>query len=69
MDHRTEKLMAFLDASVSVYHAAAYLSGMLEDAGYTRLSEGESWNLTAGGAGISRAGDHAQGFFDVCQPL
>lgn len=49
MDHRTEKLMAFLDASVSVYHVAAYLSGMLEDAGYTRLSEGESWNLTAGG--------------------
>ena len=49
MDYRTEKLMAFLDASVSVYHAAAYLSGILEDAGYTRLSEGESWNLTAGG--------------------
>ena len=49
MDYRTEKLMAFLDTSVSVYHAAAYLSGMLEDAGYTCLSEGESWNLTAGG--------------------
>ena len=49
MDHRTEKLMAFLNASVSVYHAAAYLSGVLEDAGYIRLSEGESWNLTAGG--------------------
>ena len=49
MDHRTEKLMAFLDASVSVYHAAAYLADVLEDAGYTRLSEGEPWNLTAGG--------------------
>ena len=49
MDYRTEKLMAFLDASVSVYHAAAYLANVLEDAGYTRLSEGESWNLTAGG--------------------
>jgi len=49
MDHRTEKLMAFLDASVSVYHAAAYLTGILQDAGYTRLSEGEAWNLTAGG--------------------
>lgn len=49
MDHRTEKLMAFLDASVSVYHAAAYLADVLTDAGYTRLSEGESWNLTAGG--------------------
>ena len=41
--------MAFLDASVSVYHAAAYLGDVLEDAGYTRLSEGENWNLTAGG--------------------
>ena len=49
MDYKTEKLMAFLDASVSVYHAAAYLSGILEDGGYTRLSEGERWNLTAGG--------------------
>ena len=49
MDYRTEKLMAFLDASVSVYHAAAYLANVLEDAGYARLSEGESWNLTAGG--------------------
>ena len=49
MDHRTEKLMAFLDASVSVYHAAAYLTDILADAGYTRLSEGENWNLTAGG--------------------
>ena len=49
MDHRTEKLMAFLDASVSVYHAAAYLVDVLEDAGYTRLQEGERWHLTAGG--------------------
>ena len=49
MDYRTEKLMAFLDASVSVYHAAAYLANVLEDAGYARLSEGETWNLTAGG--------------------
>ncbi len=49
MDHRTEKLMAFLDASVSVYHAAAYLANILEDAGYNRLYENENWKLTAGG--------------------
>ncbi len=49
MDHRTEKLMAFLDEAVSVYHATAYLADVLADAGYTRLSEGENWNLTAGG--------------------
>lgn len=49
MEHKTEKLMAFLDASVSIYHAAAYLADTLEDAGYTRLEETESWTLTAGG--------------------
>lgn len=49
MDQRIEKLKAFLDASVSVYHAAAYLADTLQNAGYTRLSEGAQWNLTAGG--------------------
>ncbi len=49
MDIRTEKLAAFLDASVSVYHAVAYLADTLMQAGYTRLSEGENWDLTAGG--------------------
>ena len=49
MDYRTEKLAAFLDASVSVYHAAAYLADTLTQAGYTRLSEGKAWDLTAGG--------------------
>ncbi|MBE6934202.1 MAG: M18 family aminopeptidase [Ruminococcaceae bacterium] len=49
MDIRTRKLMAFLDAAVSVYHAAAYLADTLDQAGYTRLSEGECWDLTAGG--------------------
>ena len=49
MDNRTSKLMAFLDASVSVYHAAAYLADTLEQAGYIRLEEGAAWELTAGG--------------------
>lgn len=49
MDNRTSKLMAFLDTSVSVYHAAAYLANTLEQAGYIRLEEGASWELTAGG--------------------
>ena len=49
MNYSTEKLMAFLDASVSVYHAIDYLETTLKGAGYTRLSEGERWNLTAGG--------------------
>ena len=49
MDKRTKALMAFLDASHSVYHAAAYLANTLENAGYTQLSEGQKWELTPGG--------------------
>ena len=49
MDKRTQALMTFLDASHSVYHAAAYLADTLENAGYTRLSEGAAWGLTPGG--------------------
>ena len=49
MDKRTEKLLAFLDASPSVYHAADNLANELKNAGYTRLSEAEKWELTPGG--------------------
>ena len=49
MDKRTKALMTFLDASPSVYHAAAYLAKVLEQAGYTCLSEGEKWDLVPGG--------------------
>ena len=49
MDKKTKALMAFLDASHSVYHAAAYLAKTLEDAGYTRIYEGEKWALQPGG--------------------
>ena len=49
MDKKTKALMAFLDASHSVYHAAAYLAKTLEDAGYTRIFEGENWSLQPGG--------------------
>ena len=49
MDKRTEKLLAFLDASPSVYHAAENIVTELRKAGYTRLSEGQPWELRAGG--------------------
>ncbi len=49
MDNRTKALMKFLDASHSVYHAAAYLAKTLDAEGYTRLSEGEKWALLPGG--------------------
>jgi len=49
MDKRTEKLLAFLDASPSVYHAAANIENELKNAGYTRLNEAEKWQLAPGG--------------------
>lgn len=49
MDKRTKALMNFLDASRSVYHAATYLEDTLKNAGYTRLSEGQQWELVPGG--------------------
>lgn len=49
MDKKIQDLVEFLDAAHSVYHAAAYLSDMLQKAGYTRLSETENWELVPGG--------------------
>jgi len=49
MKKQTKNLMAFLDASVSVYHAADYIAKQLQKAGYQRLSEGEKWTLSPGG--------------------
>ncbi len=49
MNEQIQALCDFLNASHSVYHAAAYLAKELETAGYTRLSEADSWNLVPGG--------------------
>ena len=44
-----KNLCEFLDASPSVYHAAANVASMLEAAGYQKLSEGDAWTLEKGG--------------------
>ena len=49
MDDRILSLKNFLDASVSVYHAVEELRKVLDNAGYTRLQESETWNLVPGG--------------------
>jgi len=49
MDKKTKQLLRFLDASCSVYHAAAYIADTLEEQGYTRLEEQNSWHLVHGG--------------------
>ena len=50
MDTRIEEFKNFLDGAHSVYHAVAGLVWMLEAAGYSRLSEGEDWELMPGGS-------------------
>ena len=59
MNQPIRDLCAFLDASHSVYHAQAYLRGMLEDAGYSRLMEHEAWQLLLGGKYYVSRGDSA----------
>ena len=44
-----QNLCEFLDASPSVYHAAANVASMLDAAGFVRLSEGDKWTLQKGG--------------------
>ncbi len=49
MDKKIKQLTDFLNASHSVYHAAANLAQSLQDAGYIRLEERDSWKLQPGG--------------------
>jgi len=49
MNEQIKNLCEFLDKSHSSYHAAANLAQVMEDAGYVRLSEKESWDLLPGG--------------------
>ena len=49
METRINGLCDFLNASHSSFHAVAYLEAILKRNGYTRLSEGDSRQLTAGG--------------------
>ncbi len=46
---QTENLLSFLDASVSAYHAVAYLEELFQAAGYVRLLESAPWALVPGG--------------------
>lgn len=44
----TEKLLKFIDASPSCFHAVKNICVMLEDAGCIRLLENETWTLEKG---------------------
>ena len=45
----TRRLLAFLDASPSCYHAAEQIARRLEGAGFLHLWEGQPWELAPGG--------------------
>lgn len=49
MESTIKGLQKFLDEAHSVYHAVAALERMLTEHGYTRLWEGQEWNLAPGG--------------------
>ena len=49
MNQQIQNLCAFLDASHSVFHAIENLKNTLEEAGYTRLTENQNWQLQPGG--------------------
>ena len=49
MNDKIRDLMDFLDASRSVYHTVAYISKILDQAGYVHLPEGDDWTLEDGG--------------------
>jgi len=49
MKFEVKELMSFLDKAHSVFHGVALLAKQLEQEGYTRLNESESWQLLPGG--------------------
>ncbi len=49
MENTALQFKNFLDKAHSQYHAIALLCGQLEAEGYTRLAEGEKWQLDKGG--------------------
>ncbi len=49
-DDLITRLLAFLDASPSPWHATAQMAAHLEAAGFMQLAEQDAWQLDAGGA-------------------
>ena len=47
-ENLNQKLLAFVDNSPTSFHAVEQMKTMLEQAGCTRLREGESWKLKEG---------------------
>ncbi len=48
-ENLNQKLLTFVDNSPTSFHAVDNMKAILEEAGYNRLLEGESWKLKEGG--------------------
>ncbi len=68
MDALTRQLLDFLDTSPTCYHAAANLAHTLENAGYRRLWESQTWTLEAGGRYFVTRGESTLAAFRVPRP-
>ena len=70
MNRRIEDFRDYLDQAHSVYHSVHLLTRQLEQAGYTRLREGERWELVPGGRYYTVRGGSAFIAFRIpCQPV
>lgn len=49
MTNEINQLLAFLDGSPTAWHAVDAMSTQLEEAGFKKLSEGDTWKLSSGG--------------------
>ena len=67
MDQRIEALCSFLNHSPSVFHAVDYLAAQLEQQGYARLMENQSWELVPGGKSYVNRGGTAVIAFRIPQ--
>ena len=65
MNSEISALCGFLDESKSVYHAQRAVVRRLENAGYARLNEWESWSLTPGGKYYVTRGGSAVAAFRI----
>ena len=54
VDHYIEDFAAFITASPSSYHAAEEVARRLDEHGFTRLDEAETWTVVDRGAGAGR---------------
>ncbi len=67
MKETIQSLCEFLDGAHSVYHGVEALRRMLEQAGYTRLTEAGAWELTPGGKYYLTRGGSAIAAFRIPQ--